>query len=191
MGPAAAASQLAGAMNRHGRTLQGDFDGQGIRRDRHGRALRRFANRDVAGAQGVPGAGGRPRFIPERHRVDASRASPRCECAVAMGAARPAGGDRMPADPYLRLRLRRVHHCRRPRHGQGSRCLLPAADNPRQTAGRRRGRIRRGDPSGFRRRGNHRSKESASSASRVDRSTAALSRNMPMLSWGPTAGTRC
>ena len=154
-GPRPPRSVSLAAMNRHGKTLQGGFDGQGIRRDRRGRALRRFADRNVAGAQGVPGAGGRPRVISERHRVNASCASPRRECAFAMGAARPAGGDRMPADPYLRLRLRRVHHCRRPRHGKGSRCLLPAADNPRQTAGRCRRRIRRGDPSGFRRRGNH------------------------------------
>ena len=36
-----------------------------------------------------------------------------------------------------------------------ARRLLPAADDPRQAAGRRRGRIRRGDPSGLCRRGNH------------------------------------
>src|SRR5205809_112224 len=44
------------AMNRYEKTLQGDSDGQGIRRDRHGRALRRFTDRHVAGAQGLPGA---------------------------------------------------------------------------------------------------------------------------------------
>src|SRR5215207_5993591 len=74
------------AVNRPGTTLLGDSDGQGIRRDRHGRALRRLANSDVAGAQGVPRAGGGPGVISERHRLDPSRASPRGECADAVGA---------------------------------------------------------------------------------------------------------
>ena len=51
---------------------------QGIRRDRRGCALRRFANRDVAGAKGLPGAGGRPRIVPERHRINPYPASPWC-----------------------------------------------------------------------------------------------------------------
>ncbi len=89
--------------------------------------------------RGLPGAGGGPCVVPERHRLDPHLVHPRAvNGAIAMGAARPAGGDRMPADPYLHLRLRRVHHCGRPRHGQGSCRLLPAADHPRQTAGRRR-----------------------------------------------------
>jgi len=171
-GPRPPRSVSLAAVNRNGRTLQGGFDGQGVRRDRHGRALRRFANSDVAGAQGVPGAGRGPCFVPERHRLNPSGASARCQCAIAMGAARPAGGDRMPADPHLHLRLWRIHDCRRPGHGQGCCRLLPAADNPRQTAGRRRRRIRRGDPPGLCRRGKL-SRERVSSASRADRSKAA------------------
>ena len=75
--------------------------------------------------------------------------------ALAMGAARPPRGDRMPADPHLLLRLRPIHHRRRPGHGQGPERLLPTTDDPRQSARRCRSRIRCGDPSKFRRRGDH------------------------------------
>ena len=45
-----------------------------IRRDRGGRALRRLADGDAAGPQGLPGAARRPRDLPERHGVHPRRA---------------------------------------------------------------------------------------------------------------------
>ena len=53
-----------------------------VRRDRRRRPLRRRADRDAAGPQGLPGAGRRPGDVPERHPLDAHdprpRQSPRC-----------------------------------------------------------------------------------------------------------------
>ena len=40
---------------------------QDLRRDRRRRPLRRLADRDAARPQGLPGAGGRPGLVPERH----------------------------------------------------------------------------------------------------------------------------
>ena len=70
----------------------------------------------------------------------------------AMGAARPAGGDRMPADPHLHLRLRSLHDLRRAGHEGCSGRVLPAADRARQAARRRRRRGRRRDSRGLHRR---------------------------------------
>ena len=81
--------------------------------------------------------------LSERHGLDPHRAPAGRRGARALGSARPAGRDRLPADPHLRLRLRPLHDRRRARHGRGAGRLLPAAHGPRQAARRRRGRGRR------------------------------------------------
>ena len=48
-----------------------DDHGHRVRRDRRRRALRRLADCDAAGAQGLPGAAGRSSDVSERHAVDA------------------------------------------------------------------------------------------------------------------------
>ena len=70
-----------------------------------------------------------------------------------MGPSRSPGGDRMPADPHLRLRLRSLHDCWRAGHERSTGRVLPAADDTRQAARRCSGSIRRGDPRRLRRRG--------------------------------------
>ena len=72
--------------------------------------------------------------------------------ALAMGAARPSGGDRMPADRHLHLRLRSLHDRRRTRHKGCSGRVLPATDRSRQAPRRCCRRGRRRGPRGLHRR---------------------------------------
>ena len=61
--PPSAAAGHRERIDRTGR-IRHDHD---LRRDRRRRPLRRRADRDAAGPQGLPGAGGRPGDVPERH----------------------------------------------------------------------------------------------------------------------------
>ena len=135
------------------RSLRGERHDQNIRCHRRGRALRRFADGDVAGSQGISGPRGRPRNLSERHGVHPHPAPAWRKSPVEVGPARSPGRDRMPADPHLRLRLRSLHDRRRARHERGAGRVLPAADNTRQAARRCSGRIRRGGPRRLRRGG--------------------------------------
>ena len=53
-----------------------------------------------------------------------------------MGPSRSPCGDRLSADPHLRLRLRSLHHCRRAGDAGRPGRVLPTADDPRQAARR-------------------------------------------------------
>ncbi len=122
-----------------------------------GRTLRRVADRDAAGPQGLQGPGRRPGDLPERHALDPHRPPAGRGVAAPLGAARPGHGDRVPADPHLRGRLRPLHRLRGARHRRDPGRLRPPADRAGQAAGRRRGRGRGGGPGGVhRRRGPHR-----------------------------------
>ena len=124
-----------------------------IRRDHRRGALRRFADGDAAGPQGLPRARGRPRDVPERHRVHARDAATRRRRARALGTPRSPHGDRLPADSHLHLRLRSRHDLGSAGHEGRSGGVLSPADRPGQTACRRRGRGRCGDPRRLHRRG--------------------------------------
>ena len=123
-----------------------------VRRDRGRRTLRRVADRDAAGPQGLQGPGRRPGDLPERHALDPHRPPAGRGVAAAVGPARPAHGDRVPADRHLRVRLRPLHdlrgarHRRRPRSPtpRGGPCWTSCWSTPRPRRGRRSGR---GSPS--------------------------------------------
>ena len=100
------------------------------------------ADRDAAGPQGLPGAGGRPGDVPERHPVDAHHPRAGRRRAAALGAARPGHRDRLPAGRHLLVRLRPVHdrrHARaRRRHlhrrtRRGARCSTRSSSTPPPT----------------------------------------------------------
>ena len=81
-------------------------------------------------------------------------------------------------------------HCRRAGHRRESARLLPAADDPRQAAGRRRSRIRRGDPRGFHRRGDHDRRRARRRHQGPIKAGRRPSRSTPTSSSAPTAGIR-
>ena len=81
-------------------------------------------------------------------------------------------GDRLSADPHLRLRLRPVHHRRIAGHGGRAGRVLPTPHRPRQAARRRRGRSGRRGPRGLHGRGARCSRTAASSGSAVTRRAA-------------------
>ena len=110
-----------------------------IRRDHCGSALRGFADGDAPGPEGIPRARGRPRDVPERHRVLACGASTGCRRPRTVGTARSADGDRMSADSHVRVRFRPLHALRVAGHGRRARRVLRQADGARQIARRRSG----------------------------------------------------
>ena len=138
---------------------------------------------DAAGPAGIPGAGGRPRLVPERHRIDPLPASARCRRSLARwGLLGPAHRHRMPADPHLRLRLRPVHTVRCAWLATNARSrYCPRRHGPRQAAGGCGSGGRRGGPRGLHRRRGSDRRRTAWSVSKGDRSTANPSPSAPAI----------
>ena len=114
----------------------------GLRRHRRRSTLRRLTDRDAAGPQGLPGAGGRSGVVPERHRLDARDPRAGRRRAAPLGAARPGDGHRLPADRDLLVRLRAVHDHRarrdpttasRRRTRRGAPCSTRSSSTPPPT----------------------------------------------------------
>ena len=93
-----------------------------------GARVRRIADRDAAGPQGLQGAGRRPGDVPERHALDAPHPPAGRRRAAALGAARQGRRHGLPADRHLLVRLRPVHDPGTPRPA-----TAPVAYGPRRT----------------------------------------------------------
>ena len=156
------------------------------------RALRRVADRDAAGPQGLQGSRRRPATFPSDTISTHLIHPPGVAALEALGPARPGRRDGLPADRHLRVRLR-VRS--RSRVAPGTRTAPPRATRPRRTVldkllvdaarrGRRRGargvHRRRSDP-----RGRPRHRHPRSRQGRPDRHRARARRRS-----APTAATR-
>ena len=128
--------------------------------------------------------------LPERHDLDAPRSSARRGGAGALGPARPARGDGMPAHRHVRVRFRTVHDLGGARDRRDPGRVRPAADGAGQAARRRRVRGRSRGAGGVHGRGARHRRTVASPASAA---TARAARPSPStLAWSSvrTAGTR-
>ena len=104
----------------------------------------RFADRDVARPEGLPGAGRRPGHVPERHRLHALHPPAGRRVARALGAARRRARERLSARHHLLVRLRAVQalgiaaaHRRRGarRTARAAPCSTRSSSMPRPSAG--------------------------------------------------------